>query len=395
MRSEKTSERLARRPGRGRPTLQEEQRARLAVALPEGGTIEMLFDQPHEYPEWLEPLPLPEKIQALHQYAKDATDRAKILQEDPDFKAAAASFWDDDLPPEDVVERCEVMLTAIDRAIDALTHHAAQLTALRAQIETTLVNAKRRAADALRAPYEGTAWAELQKKLVDNGIVAEDVRRMSAERVASIAAIIKGAPLPPVEGENGLAAEEENGEEAAGSEPAEGPENTDGEQASLTESGADAPQKLQTIKNRWGELDVASIGYEAEIATASTEADFEALEMPLPKCDDVMGLAVENTPYFVWAKYAIELNRRDLFMRVAGNFAKRMNLKLTDMQQRVWALFLLEMKKKGQKSIGANGWLDGVVIPVEEGSRKVIRLRAIDRSEEGLKEAWKPTPGQQ
>lgn len=139
---------------------------------------------------------------------------------------------------------------------------------------------------------------------------------------------------------------------------------------------------------RWGPLDLSRIGYSAHEVVASSDEDMRALKMPLPEVDTFVKLAAKGTAEFMHADGAQENHDRKLVEKFFPMWIRRTGTRLTDAEQRVWALLLIELRGVGLgRNMGANGWFDGLVVPKGDGSARVIRISAIDRSEDGLRDA--------
>ena len=197
--------------------------------------------------------------------------------------------------------------------------------------------------------------------------------------------------------ERGLDAPAETGSEThAGEESLIGEEDRDGRDdgSEMVPEDVAEPVSDGPPSTRWGVIDLERIGYVAEEVIASTDEDMRALKMPLPEVDTLVKLAVKGTPEYMNADGAQDNHDRKLVEKFFPAWMKRTGTRLTEAEQRVWALLLIELRAVGHgRNMGANGWFDGLVVPKGDGSARVVRIRAIDRSEEGLRDALSPQAG--
>lgn len=109
--------------------------------------------------------------------------------------------WADQEIPENVVSSAEQQFYANDRVISALLAHLVEHVVIGEELRSIAASARRRAADELdRVP---PVMVDFVNRLMASGVVIDDVRKMSRQRLAAVVAAIKGVEeasvMPDVE----------------------------------------------------------------------------------------------------------------------------------------------------------------------------------------------------
>lgn len=151
----------------------------------------------------------------------------------------------------------------------------------------------------------------------------------------------------------------------------------------------DTPSEPVRPKGRWDDLDLSALGYSIEETVASSDADREALRMTLPAVTTLRELALPRSAEMAFMDGIETQKDRVIMDKFIRRFEGRMNVRISEMEKRVIALLLVDLPTNGAgRQMGANGWYDGIVLPGAEGSSRVRRIVAIDRSEAGLRDAF-------
>lgn len=352
----------------------------------------------------------------------------------PDGALTGLRAWADQDFPENVVHACEQHYYANDRVVSALLGHLVEHVVIGEELRSIALAARRRAADELdQIPPSMT---EFVNRLMAAGVVVEDVRKMSKQRLAAVVSAIRGIEAAEAEVEVRSVPGMDDGaiphkslsssiDEAVAGEPAvkdaarpvleaagepvveapqEAVDGTDGAGTGGYAATSEGPAELMlevpnapvetpapaVPETRWGVLDLTRIGYDVEVVTASTDRDTAALKMRMPDVSAFKELAARGTPEMALADGIVENRNRTLVERFFRTRSRRVGFELSEADQRVWVLLLAELPTLGKSpSFGEYGWFDGLSVPLGDGSTKVARLRAIDRSEDGLREALK------
>lgn len=389
-------------------------------------------------------------IAARLENARDSGLALLDSERGPEGRLGARRPWPSEDYPENVVFWAEAEFFTNDRIVSALTAHLIEHIAIGEELRQIALVARRRAIDELDQMPQG--MVEFANRLTACGITRDEVRFMSRSRMEAVIAAIRGVdpgtpglvperlpldadagpydavqedvigdtPEPEASGVSGaFPVDSESGSDVVGELGDRGSESVDAqdsEQGSedIMDTGSPGPGMdgsddedpvMEEVSEpvaepapepvadgppmtRWGVIDLAKIGYVAEEALASTDADMRALKMPVPEVDMLVKLAVKGTPEFMAADGAQENHDRKLLERFFPLWMQRTSVRLSEAEQRIWALLLVELRAPGQgRNMGANGWFDGLVLPKGDGSAKVVRIRAVDRSEDGLRDA--------